>query len=193
MKYAYADVAQRVPRRSGNNGTVNIRLLPQKDYQEQTLCELVDIIGGLIDKGIAANSIAILVRTNNLIPLVANYFSEHLPDLRIISDEAFRLDASVAVSLLVNALHLLTHPDDQLAKATIGKLYQRSVCGNDISESELLIQDRPLNDLLPEAFTHHMAELLQMPLYELTERLYTIFQLDKLNEQSAYIYYCYFF
>ena len=187
LKSAYSDVVQQIPEKRGSNGFVSIRMLPKADYQEQTLREIADTVCLLLERGIKPQQMAILVRTNNYIPMVADYFTEHLPDIRIVSDEAFRLDASVSVSLLVQALHLLTHPNDLLAKATITKIYQRSVLGNDIPEQELLIKDQPMDELLPEAYTQHANELLLLPLYELTERLYTIFQLQRLNEQSAYI------
>ncbi|MBQ4388117.1 MAG: UvrD-helicase domain-containing protein [Prevotella sp.] len=187
LKHAYADVCQQVPEKRGSNGMVSITLLPQSGYQEQTLSLLAETVSTLQQQGIPLGSMAILVRTNNLIPLIADYFAENMPAVRIVSDEAFRLDASVSVTLLVQALHLLTHPDDTPAKATVAKLYRRAVLGDTAAESELLIQGRPLDDLLPEAYTRHTAELLQLPLYELTERLYSIFQLQRLDEQSAYI------
>ena len=187
LKSAYADVEQKVPEKRHSNGYVSIRLLPSDDYLEATLRELTDTVGMLREQGVAPRDMAILVRTNSNIPLIADYFAEHMPEVRIVSDEAFRLDASVSVCLLVQALHLLTHPDDLLAKATIAKIYQHAVLGNTMAENELLIQDQPLDDLLPEAFIQHTEELLQLPLYELTERIYTIFQLARLNEQSAYI------
>ena len=148
---------------------------------------LTDTVQQLHQQGVALSDIAILVRTNKYIPLIADYFAANMPDVRIVSDEAFRLDASISVCLLVQALHLLTHPNDLLAKATLAKLYHRAVLSDETPENELLIQDRPLDDLLPESFTQHTTELLQMPLYELVERLFAIFQLHRLNEQSAYI------
>ena len=187
LQRAYADVAQEIPEKRDNSGYVNIRLLPSDSYQEKTLDAIAGIIRQLQQQGAALHDIAILVRTNKHIPLIAAYFDEQLPDIRIISDEAFRLDASVSICLLIQALHLLTHPDDKLAKATIVKLYQRSVLGDSVAEQELLIKDLDLDSLLPEAYIRHMQELLQMPLYELVERLYAIFQLERLNEQSAYL------
>ncbi len=187
LEHAYADVAQKVPDHRQPVGLVSIRLLPATDYQEHTMNLLTDTVQELRQQGVAPSDIAILVRTNKYIPLIADYFAAALPDVRIVSDEAFRLDASISVCLLVQALHLLTHPDDLLAKATVAKLYHRAVLGEDTPEQELLIQDRPLDNLLPEAFTLHTAELLQMPLYELVERLFGIFQLHRLNEQSAYM------
>ena len=187
LRHAYADVNQLIPEKRGFNGYVNIRLLPANDYQEQTMALLAETISQLKADGTPLQDIAILVRTNKHIPAIAEYFSIHQPDIPLVSDEAFRLDASVAASLLVQALHVLTHPDDLLARATVAKLYHRHVLGDTIAENELLIKDRPIDELLPKAFTAHADELLQMPLYEMVERLYSIFQLDRLDGQSAYI------
>ena len=187
LQHAYDDVAQKVPDHRQPTGQVSIRLLPNDDYQEHTMSLLTDTVQQLRQQGVALSDIAILVRTNKYIPLIADYFAANMPDVRIVSDEAFRLDASISVCLLVQALHLLTHPNDLLAKATLAKLYHRAVLSDETPENELLIQDRPLDDLLPESFTQHTTELLQMPLYELVERLFAIFQLHRLNEQSAYI------
>jgi len=187
LLHAYADVAQQIPEGRSATGYVNISLLPDDDYQEQTLQRLADTVSQLLAEGASQNDIAILVRVNKYIPLIADYFGTRLPDVQLVSDEAFRLDASVSACLLIQALHLLTHPDDLLAKATIVKLYHRSVLGEQMAESDLLIKDRPLDSLLPEDYVTRREELLHMPLYELTERLYTIFQLERLGEQSAYM------
>ena len=187
LKHAYADVAQEIPPKQEPNGYVNIQLLPSKDYNVQMLTSLGEAIGELLENGVLPQQMAILVRTNRYIPLIADYMAEQMPQIPIVSDEAFRLDASTSVCLLIQAMQLLTHPDDNLAKATVAKIYQRSVLGNNAADNELFIAGRQLDDLLPEAFTQQAAELQQLPLYELTERLYNIFQLDRLNEQSAYI------
>ena len=187
LQRAYADVEQNVPDNRDQNGLVDIRLLTADNYQEQTLSDIIEIVGQLTERGISPNKMAILVRTNANIPLIAEYFTRHLPQVHVVSDEAFRLDASLAVNLLMDALHLLTHPDDQLAKANIAKIYQSQVIGTDKADHELLLSTVPLDDLLPEAYTQHLEELLTMPLYELAERLYDIFSLHRLEKQSAYV------
>ena len=187
LRNAYADVAQKVPAKRQPTGLVNIRLLPAKDYNTGTLCHLVDTINMLLAHGVKQHEIAILVRKNMTIPLIADYVSEQIPGVHIVSDEAFRLDASASVCLLVHALHLLTHPNDQLTKATLVKLYQRSVLGNNADESELFIKDRSLDLLLPAEFIQQAPSLLNLSLYELTERLYKLFQLERLKAESAYV------
>ena len=168
LERAYADVIQQEVKTT--EGYVSIRLLPAADYQEQTLAELVDIVETLRRQHTPLNHTAILVRANRLIPLIANYFTEHLPDVSLVSDEAFRLDASPAVCIIIQALHLLTHPDDLLARAFI----QKTLPGG-----------------IPEAYDAQQEELRQLPLYELAEQLFALFGLNSLNDQSAYV--CTFF
>ena len=187
LQRAYGDVEQAVPEERASNGLINIQLLPADDYLEKTLARTAEIVTSLNAQGVKPSEMAILVRSNASIPLIADYFSKHLPEIRIVSDEAFRLDASVAVNLLVEALHLITHPDDTLAKANIVKLYQYYVEDVKTADNELLLSTTPLDELLPEAYIQHFEELMNLSLYELTERLYTIFGLHHLEGQNAYL------
>lgn len=187
LRNAYADVSQQIPDHRDSKGYVDIRLLPAIEYRERTLELLKEHIVTLLGCGIPQNKIAILVRTNDTITLIANYFSEHLPEVSIVSDEAFRLDASVSVQLLINALFLLTHPTDSLTKANIIKSYHQDVLCDNLSDADLLIKSVHADHLLPESYIKHFEELLMLPLYELVEQLYMIFQLHRLKDQSAYL------
>lgn len=187
LRNAYADVCQQIPERRESQGYVDIRLLPVTNYRERTLEQLRDIIENLLAQGISQNKMAILVRTNDIITLIADYFAEQMPEVTIVSDEAFRLDASVSVRLLVDALRLLTHPSDALTKANIIKSYHRDVLGEQALDTTLLLKSINADDLLPEAYIQHFDELLMLPLYELLEKLYQIFELHQLEGQSAYL------
>ena len=188
LKRAYADVVQEIPDGREAAGEVSVTLLPAEDYQMITLQQLAETISELTERGIPQREIAILVRVNNQIPVIAQYFLEQMPEVKIVSDEAFRLDASVAVNLLVSALRLLSHPDDLLTQAAIVKLYHIDVLKEQAEDNELLLRTNDLNLLLPEAFRSQREVLITMPLYELAERLYAIFELERLNEQSAYVF-----
>ena len=188
LKRAYADVMQEIPEGNEAAGEVCVTLLPAEDYQTTTLQQVADTISELTGRGVPQREIAILVRVNNQIPVIAQYFLEQMPEVKIVSDEAFRLDASVAVNLLVSALRLLTHPDDLLTQAAIVKLYHIDVLKEQTEDNELLLRTNDLSQLLPEAFRSQREVLITMPLYELAERLYAIFELERLNEQSAYVF-----
>lgn len=191
LRKAYADVEQQIPADKPDEGLVDICLLPQEDYAEQTLQHLVQGVKDLCDQGIQPHHIAILVRTNSQIPVIAQRFMQVLPEVSIVSDEAFRLDASAAVCLLIEALRLLTRPDDLLTKASIVKHYQRDVLQNEVGDEQLLLNKEAFDSLLPEDYIQHLETLRAMPLYELTEHLFTIFGLERLEGESAYI--CAFF
>ena len=170
---------------------VNICLLLQENYVEQTLLQLTEGISNLLKEDVQPHQIAILVRKNAWIPVIAQHFLQNLPEVSIVSDEAFRLDASTAVCLLIEALRLLTRPEDLLTKATIVKLYQREVLQDKVDDDLFLLHKEAFDSLLPEAYIQHLEELRTMPLYELTEHLFAIFGLERLEGQSAYI--CAFF
>ena len=187
LQKAYADVVQEIPENRQAKGEILFRLFPGEDYEEVILQQLAETIGTLTARGIPQKDIAILVRVNAYIPIIAQYFMEQMPEVTIVSDEAFRLDASPAVNLLVQALRLLTHPDDQLTKASIVKLWHIDVLQENTTDNDLLLSTCDLNSMLPEAYRGHDKELIAMPLYELVERLYAIFTLEHLNEQSAYV------
>ena len=188
LKRAYADVMQEIPEGRKDAGEVFVTLLPTEDYQAATLQQMADAISELRSRGVPQKDIAILVRMNNQIPMIAHYFQEQMSEVTIVSDEAFRLEASVAVNLLVSALRLLTHPDDLLTKAAIVKHYHIDVLKEQIEDNELLLSTNDLNQLLPEGFLSQREVLLTMPLYDLAERLHAIFGLEALNDQSAYVF-----
>ena len=173
---AYDDVKQELSPKQPEAGYVNVTLLPAEDYEQQTLDLLVSEVRQLIDCRVSPDKIAILVRTNSLIPLIANYFMEHLPEVRIVSDEAFRLDASPAVQTIIQAMRVLTRPEDLIAKAYLVKMH-----------TGRLLHEVVLDEQLPEAFAAHTDELLRLPIYELAERLFRIFSLQRMEGQAAYL------
>ena len=187
LKNAYDDVKQEVPANRDTQGYVEVRLFPSDDYQDHTLLYIKEIIETLLQQGVSQNDIAILVRTNYTISLIANYITEEMPDVSIVSDEAFRLETSTSVLILIDALRLLIHPNDQLTKARIVKAYHLDVLGEQMTDAELLLKGVDVDALLPEAYIQHFDDLLMMPLYELVERLYAIFELQRLKSQSAYV------
>lgn len=189
LKKAYADVRQEIPEKRGNGGLVEIELLPNdKDYHDAMLEKTADTLQMLLEANVKPKDIAIMVRNNDTIQEIGDYLTGILPDtVNLVSDVAFRLDASSAVAIIINALHLLTHEDDNLAKANLVKLYQTQIAGTDKKESDILRMGISLDKQLPEAYIAHFEELKSMPLMDLVEKIYGVFSLSKLDGQSAYI------
>ena len=172
LKKAYSDVEQNVPHFRNETGYVSIDLLPQEDYQAVALERTGEAVSLLLDSGANYSDIAIIVRSNSTIQLIAEYFAKELPDIKLVSDEAFRLDNSTAVNIIVNAMHCLTHPDDALATAYIAKAYQTRVLAKSEAEvNKMLATPEGLQGALPKEFIDRQLDLLSMPIFELAEKL----------------------
>ena len=187
LKDAYQDVQQEICRQPGE-GSVQITFLSPKEeigYQEDTFQHLANEVEKLNQQGVHVNDMAILVRKNYLIPLIASYFDKHTP-YRIVSDEAFRLDASSAICIMMDALRYIADPENRIAKAQLATAYQNEVLCKNLDLNTLLLGD--LDNYLPSAFIKEQHVLQLMPLYELLEKLFSIFQLSLLKEQDAYLF-----
>ncbi|MBO4315611.1 MAG: Dna2/Cas4 domain-containing protein, partial [Prevotella sp.] len=130
---------------------------------------------------------AILVRSNKTIQDIADYFMLNHPEVTLVSDEAFRLDASFSVNLIIDAMQVIAHPDDLLCKSHLVKAFQKQILHNNLTDSELFIDQEAIDSYLPNEFIHAIEELSSMPIIDLAERLFRIFQLDKIEGQSAYL------
>lgn len=196
LEQAYSKVEQEILDSKKDRGYVRIEGLNAKsnsddeeDYEERTLSSLVETVEQLTEKGVNINDITILIRFNKYIPRISQYFVEHMPEVKIVSDEAFRLDSSSAVNMIVSALKCLSDPSDLFAKASLAYLYQTEADSSAVSVSEVFQQtDEGIGRYLPEGFTSRMDKLTVMPLYELAEELFGIFSLDRLHNQDAYLF-----
>lgn len=189
IKAAYNDVEQEIGKQSGN-GLIRMQLLKNADYECRMLEELESTIDEIRSKGVPQQKIAILLRSNKYIPLIANYFTEKRPDVTIVSDEAFRLDRSIAINTIVAALRFLHDSDDKITKACLIKYYRQNVKQEDIPLFDML-QDMDSMEFLPKDFADNIGMLKELPLYDLVEKLYAIFLLDELQNENAYV--CAFF
>ena len=183
---AYRDVKQLVAKK-GENGYVKISFLSDTEnrtYREAVLEELVQEVTALIDQGIQTNDIAILIRKNKDISPIADYFDQHTP-YRIVSDEAFRLDASLAICMMIDAIRLLVSEDDRIAQARLAIAYQEDILHKGIDRNTLLLNHT--ESYLPAEFLLRKDSLRFMPLYELLETLFQIFGMDRITQQDAYL------
>ncbi len=183
LKEAYRDVRQerfKYP----EEGFVRITLSDNEDYEAKTCKALTDTVEELKAKGIGLKEMAILVRKKKYIPLIADYFDKYTP-YKIVSDEAFQLDSSSTVQMLICALRVLSQPEDKISKVQLAIDYQKEVLHNTIGMSRLL-SDK-LEPYLPEAFLAQADNLRSMPLYELFEKLFKLFDMKEIKRQDAYL------
>ena len=198
LKEAYADVAQESPK-TDNKGYVKVSFIEsdeEQSYAEKTLSALGEEVQRLLSAGVKLNDITILVRKNKNIPSIADYFDKEL-HLPIVSDEAFRLDASLAICMLIDALRYLSNPEEKIARASLIANYKLQTShergtetgkagGNLADWHQLLTAD--VATVLPAEFISRMDELRLMPLYELLEELFTLFNMGSIGKQDAYLF-----
>ena len=191
---AYKEIEQK-PRKDDGKGSVHIKLFPYdkkavSEYNENVLNELVSNIRELLKRGYKQKDIAILVRSKGVIQDIADKFQgEFGTDVSIVSDEAFQLDASLAVNVIIAALRLLTHPDDKLTESKLVKLYQQQVIQTDKDNNALFVDEgeRELKSFLPSGYVDKFDFLLRLSLVDLVDEIYSLFNLGSLEGQSAYV------
>lgn len=215
VQKAYEDVAQKT-HKTTENGFVKISLYPSKVMKDAVLEELIETIKELFNNGYGGKNqskIAILVRSkSNIQDIVDALLQRFDNEINIVSDEAFRLDASLSVNIIVSAMHLLTHPDDVLTRGKLVKLYNQEVLKKPLTDTDLLVsinesnnidtknidkkerrklateqQMAKLNSQLPPEYVANRELLLGLPIVDLVDKLFMLFGLDQLEGQSSYI------
>lgn len=167
---AYADVRQQIPEDKPQDGFVSVSLLDadnykkRDDWQPVILDELKQQIRQLHAEGLPYSEMTILVRNNSDMKPVIESFAQDSDMPAVVSDEAFLLSASPAVCALIAALRVLDDPHD-----AVSSYYLRST-----------IPSFPAEGL--------DSKLAMMPLYELLEALYQHLQLEKIENQDAYLF-----
>lgn len=164
LQKAYSDVCQQIPEKREPKGLVNITMLPKDNLGEMESRTLA-IINELIEQGAEARDIAVLVRFKKDIASLASYIEEN-SSVRIVSAEAFRLDSSSAVRIIVTAMKCLLYPEDTLFHAILKK-----ETGKDI----------------PTEFTKRRNELLTLTLHDMAEELLRIFNIECMSSEGAYL------
>lgn len=215
VQKAYEDVAQKT-HKTTENGFVKISLYPSKSMKEAVLEELIETIKELFSNGYGGKNqskIAILVRSKSNIQDIVNALLQSFGnEINIVSDEAFRLDASLSANIIVSAMHLLTHPDDVLTRGKLVKLYNQEVLKKPLTDTDLLVsinesnnidtknidkkerrklateqQMAKLNSQLPPEYVANRELLLGLPIVDLVDKLFMLFGLGQLEGQSSYI------
>lgn len=215
VQKAYEDVAQKT-HKTADNGYVRISLFPGRSIKDAVLEELVETIKTLFANGYGGKNqskIAILVRSKtNIQDIVDTLLATFGSEMNIVSDEAFRLDASLAVNIIVSAMHLLTHPDDVLTRGKLVKLYNQEVLKKALTDTDLLVsptqsgdadgqdldkkqrrqmaarrQRAKLDSELPKEYVENRELLLGLPIVDLVDKLFMLFGLDRLEGQSSYV------
>jgi ATP-dependent exoDNAse (exonuclease V) beta subunit len=165
-----------------DSGYVSIDFLQDSEeekYKDAVLNRLLEKLESLRDAKIPANGICILVRNNSQIQVIAEYFSSVKPDfpelatenyLNIVSNEAFQLDNSLAVNIIMQALKAVAYPD------------------NPVFPAQLEYLSAPFRVQHNEGKPFIVPSRAETPLPELISYFYRFYELQKIEGQSAYLF-----
>jgi ATP-dependent exoDNAse (exonuclease V) beta subunit len=195
---------------NADGGYVSIDFLQDGEtdkYNEVVLSTLLEKIQLLQSSNIRPGDICILVRNNNQIRWIADYFSSQKANnpelaagnyLNIVSNEAFQLNSSLSVKIIIEALKTRAYPDNPVYKANLEYLLSLTTNGDVTNrhceeerrsnpvKTDILDCFAPLAMTQPET---QNLESLTMPLLELISYLYRLYGLERIEGQSAYLFF----
>jgi len=217
LSNAYSDVIQQSGKKDVQ-GLVDISFISAKNdsvYKPMVLQKMIQKIEELQRSGIRPDQIAILIRVNKSIPEIGEYFAEykasdqHDPSLcyDIVSDDAFLLRSSRSVQILIDVLRLLYDSINPIPQALLKLDYLTDVKSYPGEMHPLFRQpfkekekssktaykksytdSNPENPVLPTEFLNRFESLQRLPLYELVEEVYRLFELEKIQAQDSYLH-----
>lgn len=190
----YQDVNQELGnRKSDASGRVVINVYqknPDIKWKDEVLERLPQQIEELQDVGIEPKDIAILVRRSVEGRQVIEHLVKHKnsPEAKqgysynAISNESLFLKNSVAVRVIINTLKYCLNREDNIALAELTYNYH---CLQNGDEAAGFGHEDWVNlNLLPEEFSEHIDSILQLPAYELVERIIQLFKLGQYGQKE---------
>ena len=185
---AYSDVKQKwnEDNKGGYVRITNVQSQDDEDSKDAMCREIAAIIGELRAAGVEDKQIAILARDNKKISHMVDYMTQYHADIKIFSAEAYLLEASTAVGMLIAAMRWIADKHHQPALMLLALDYHRHILADGISPTEIIALSAKGYGL-PEELVHGHTQLGQIPLYELGERLYHLLDLKALSHETGYL------
>ena len=147
-----------------------------RKYNDIVVEKIAEKINILLEKGVRQKNICILCRTNSQIKKIAGDFQRILPQVKIISEEAYMLGGSKELQMLISALQIIVKPKNPIPRAKLcmdwGKLSAQDLTRERCQEETKFIN----------------AELSKTTLYNLVVRLCEIFDFDKTSPNNAFLF-----
>lgn len=184
----YADVRQFWPKGKPESGYVRAMLKTGKcdDWEEQMLEDMRLQICNLHDQGLPYNKMAILIRTKTQTPYIIQYMTEHMPDVQMVSEEGYLLSSSVSLQIIIAALRVLLHGDDDpVSMRYLIKHYLTDVLGRQTEIEDYV--NAEATEVLPSGFIDRLDELRQYPMQELCEELLRTLNINQIQGEDAYV------
>lgn len=102
----YADVAQKVGKKSDDDGCVSLTFCKKEDELQKVL----DAVHEAVGNGASLSEIAVLVRSNAIGEDVAMYLIDN--GIHVITDDSLRVKSSITVRRLASLMSLMDNPQD---------------------------------------------------------------------------------
>lgn len=173
-----------------------------KKWKDVAMINLLNEIRNQIAKGFSYRDIAILVRKNTEGNEIATFLLQNEID-KIISPDSLLITASPKINFLINTLRFLADQKNAIARAEVLYYFALNIAnikfdkhtyfsdhknfkhagktgkkGSTLFPPESL-NESSFNSILPESFTGHITYLANLPIYEISEQLVKIFELNK--------------
>lgn len=194
LQRAYRDVEQAVPdkREKENAGYVEIRKIKKENSKSsmasQAISQLMLTLHELIEeKNVAPKEIAILLRGNEIISDIVAAFKSEFPTLKIISNEAYKLSASIAIQLIIAAMRYIVTPDDDINFVNFISLYNKVIEKREMEPAALIEQEERIK-FLPLEFIEELPYMKGLPVYELIEKIISLLQISHTRGEEAYLF-----
>ena len=188
LSQAYSTVAQK-SRQADGQGYVYVQVDDKADKNtdatDTVFQQIAEQLDRLTQAGVNQTDIAILCRKGRQITDIAEWFAANRPEYRMISSEAFQLGSSASVRILINALKWLTDSTDRIALAQLVRERECNIIQSGKPFDRLMAQG--LENCLPTDLLDQLESLRHLPIYELTEKLYYILELDRISGQDQYV------
>lgn len=185
---AYSDVCQQSNKKE-ENGYICLELHNNNRIDDELLL-MPNIIATHLDRlteaGVNQSDITILTRKNKEISQICSWFAENRPEYRMVSDEAFYMETSPALRIIISAMRYISNPADNISLAALAIEWNHYVKTEPISFEGILPKNIISN--IPSAYIESVERLSHLPLYEMAEELYHILEIDRIENQDAYLF-----
>ncbi len=197
---AYADVTQKTPATGELKGEIFIRFIDEENleevkWKEEAVRLTIERVEALQEKGYQLRDIALLTRNKEEGKLMANAFFEHAnsplarPNMRydVVSSEALYLTSSHLVKFILALIKWLNDEKNliELAKWQYELNYYLKPTDQELNKLFGTVNNWQSN--VSETFLKEKDSLKKMPLYELVEAICRLFELNKIEEEFAYL------
>ncbi|HAN19417.1 MAG: hypothetical protein A2X13_01965 [Bacteroidetes bacterium GWC2_33_15] len=204
---AYSDIIQQNPEGMDNDGGyVHHTFFKDSEFKEwktEVKNRVPKLIENLQDKGFRLNDIAVLVRRGSEGQEIADTLIQYKNSLTettkyrfdFISNDSLFLVNSTVIPFILSVLNFLLDPGDDINTAYLAWNYQKNIINTEpvkkdsqaFPESFLHEKDNQLQKSLPSVFLNSLDLLKQLPLFELTDQIIKIFNLNQLKQDIPYL------